>query len=158
MEIFEALIKKRKGCPYKAGIIRLKSYNSSSLLTLFTLSYYIVEQSRLWSHLLIHWQTHTLGSCPKANPISIGWLGHPNPNPTFLHYRSIPCLNTLVGSVRYLIALMMYSMFYNNAWLDSTLLHCLAIPNPNTSLRYTLCYYIAKQFLNTNTLLSYTQS
>ena len=37
-------------------------------------------------------------------------------------------------------------------------IHRWAIPNPNTLLRYTLSYYIAEQFPNTNTLLSYTQS
>ena len=64
------------------------------------------------SYLLIHWRTHTLGLCRKPNPISIRWLGHPNPNSLLLHYLSIPCLNTLVGSVRCLITLLKCRLFY----------------------------------------------
>ena len=110
------------------------------------------------SHLLVHWRTHTLGFCRKPNLISIRWLGHPNPNSLLLHYRCITSLNTLVGSVRYLITLLKYGLFHYIIELYRTFLHCWATPNPNTLLRYTLSYYIAKQFSNTNTLLSYNQS
>ena len=110
------------------------------------------------SHLLIHWRTHKLGFCRNPNPISIRRLGQPNPNYFLLHYRSIPCLNTLVGSVRYLLSLLKYSLFHYIIELQPTFLHCWAIPNPNTLLRYTPPYYIAMQYPNTNTLLSYTQS
>ena len=107
---------------------------------------------------LIHWRTHTLGFCRKPNPISIQWLGHLNPNSIILHYRSILCLNTLVGSVRYLITLLKYRMFHYIVELYSTFLHCWAKPNLDTLLRYTLFFYIARQIPNTNRLLSYTQS
>ena len=112
----------------------------------YTLSYYIAEESRLRSHLLIHWRTHALGFSRKPNHISIRWLGHPNPNSLLLHYRSIPCLNTLVGSVRYLITLLKYRLYHYIVELFPTLLHCWVVPNANTLLRYTLSYYIAKQF------------
>ena len=88
------------------------------------------EENLFGSHLLIHWRTHTLGFCRKPNPISIRWLGHPNPNSFLLHYWSIPCLNTLVGSVRYLI----------------------------TPLKYSLFHYIVEFHPTFFTLLSYTQS
>ena len=113
---------------------------------LFTLSYYIVEQSRLESHVLIHWRTHTYGFCRKPNPISIRWLGHPNPNSLILQYRSIPCLNKLVGSVRYLITLLEYRLFHYLVELYPTFLHYWAIPNPNTLLKFTLSQNIAEQF------------
>ena len=67
-------------------------------------------------------------------------------------------LNTLVGSVRYLITLLKYRMFHYIVELYPKILHCWAIPNHDTLLRYTQSYYIAKQYLNTKTLLSYTQS
>ena len=125
---------------------------------LVTLSYYLAEQNGLVLRVLTHWRTQTFSFGPKPNPISIRWLGHPNPNSLILHYRCIPCLNTLVGSVRYLIILLRYSLFYYIVELYPTFLHCWAIPNPNILLRYNLSYYMAKQFPNTDTLLSYTQS
>ena len=125
---------------------------------LYTLSYYSVEQSRLGFQLLIHWRTHTLGFCWKPNPISIRWLGHPNPNSLISHYRSIPCPNTLVGSVCDLITLLKYSLFHYIVEFYPTCLHCWAIHNPNTLFRYTLSYYIAKHFSTTDTLLTYTKS
>ena len=78
--------------------------------------------------------------------------------PKKLHYRNIPCLNILMGSVRYLITLLKYSLFHYIVELYPTFLQCWAIRNSNTLLRYTLSYYISKQFSKTNTLLSYTQS
>ena len=125
---------------------------------LYTLSYYIVEQNRLGFQLLIHWRTHSLGFCRKPNHISIRWLGHPNPNSLISHSRSIPCLNTLVGSVRDLVTLLKYSLFHYIVEFYPTCLHCWAIHNPNTLLRYTLSYYIAKHISTTDTLLSFTQS
>ena len=114
-----------------------------------------------WSHLPMHWRTYTLDFCRKRNSISIQWLGHPNPNHVLLHHRKITSLRTLVGSVRYLITLLEYSLFYYIVKLYPTFLHCWPMPNRNTLLRlvrYTLSYYIAKHFPNTNTLLSYAQS
>ena len=118
------------------------------------------NKSRLESHVLIHWRTHTFSFCRKPNPISIRWVGHPNPNSLLLHCRSIPCLNTLVGSVRHLITLLKYCLIvkllsftqhfyiaelypilthcwgipYLITWLSNSqiLLHCWAIPNPKT--------------------------
>ena len=126
------------------------------------------------------------GRWKLSKPISIRWLASPNPNSLLFHYRRIPCLNTLVGSGRYLITLLKYRLFHYIVELYPTflhcwaipnpntlsrytlpyyiasnsqiLIHCWAIPNPNTLSRYTLPYYIAKQFPNTNTMLSYTQS
>ena len=76
---------------------------------------------------LLHWRTHTLGFCRKPNPSSIQWLGHPNSNPILLHYRSIPCLNTLLRNVGYLITLLKYSLFI-------------------TLLSYTQHFYIAERY------------
>ena len=75
-----------------------------------------------------------------------------------LFFIALPCPNTLVGRVCSLITLLKYSLFYYVVELYPTFLLCCAIPNPNTLLRYTLSYYMAKQFQKTNTLLSYTQS
>ena len=61
-----------------------------------------------------------------------------------LHYRSIPCLNTLVGIGRYLITLLKYRLFHYIVELYPTFLHYWAIPNPNTLSRYTLSFYMAK--------------
>ena len=138
------------------------------------LSYYIVEQNLFGSHLLIHWRTHTLGFCQKRDPIWIKWLGNPNPNHIWLHYRSITSLNTLLGSVPYPITLLKYSLFFfnllsytqlfHNAELCPSLTHFWGIPypitlqsnsqfqyiwatpNPNTLMRYSLSYYLAVQF------------
>ena len=73
----------------------------------------------------------------------------------------ITYLKTLVGSVRYLITLHKYSVFHYIVELHSAFLNCWPMPNLNTLMRlvrYTLSSYIAKQFPNTKTLLSYTQS
>ena len=59
--------------------------------------------------------------------------------PILTHRWGIPYLITLLSNSQRLIL-------------------CWAIPNPNTLLRYTLAYYIDKQFSKTNTLLSYSQS
>ena len=48
----------------------------------------------------------------KRKRNSIQWLRQPNPNHKLWHYRSIPCPNTLVGSVRCLITLLKYSLSY----------------------------------------------
>ena len=118
------------------------------------------------SHLLIQWRIHTLDFCRKPNPISIRWLGHPNPNSLLMHYRSIPRLNTLVGSVRYPITLLKYRLFHyivelythfyiaelhlilTHCWgipyritllsNSQTLIHCWATHNPNTLVKYSL--------------------
>ena len=47
----------------------------------------------------------------KPSPVSIQWLGHPNPYHTKLHYRSIPCFNTLVDSVRFFITISIITLF-----------------------------------------------
>ena len=94
----------------------------------------------------------------EAQPISIQSLGHPHPNHMFLHYRNITCLNTLVGSVRYLITLLKYNLFYYIAQVNPRFLHSWAKLNPKTLLRYTHSYHLAKQFPKNNTMLSYTQS
>ena len=106
----------------------------------------LLEQSLLGLHLLIHWRTHTLGFCRKPNRISILWLGHPNAKHILFHYWSIASLNTLVGSIRYFIILLKYSLFYYIVELYPVILHCWAIPNSKSLLRYNLSYYIAKHF------------
>ena len=97
--------------------------------------------------------SYTQSLLTKPILISIQLLGHPNPNHTILHYRDIPCFNKLVDSVRY--------------FLQTTLLHCWAIPNYFTLLSYTqpqLNFEKSTTFLycwaipNFITLLSYTQS
>ena len=55
-------------------------------------------------------------------------------------------LSTLVGSVRYLITFLKYTLFYYIVQLYPTISHCWAIANPNTFLRYTPSYYIAEHF------------
>ena len=76
-------------------------------------------------------------------------------------------LNTLVGSVGYLLTLLKYTLFLYNEELYPTFLHCWAIPNPKTILRYTQLYYIAERNRNSlhcravpnpNTFLRHTQS
>ena len=52
--------------------------------------------------------------------------------PKKLHYRSIPCLITLVGSGRYPITLLKYRLFHYIVELYPTFLHCWTIPNPKT--------------------------
>ena len=133
---------------------------------LYTLSIYIVQQNQLGSHLFKHWRTQTLSFRQKPYKNSIPWLRHPNLNHMIIQYRSKPCLNTLVGSLRHLKNLLKFSPFYHIVELYQIFLHCWAIPSPNTFLRYTLSYYIAKQFPlsihswakpNPNTLFRYTQ-
>ena len=110
----------------------------------------------------------------------------PNPTHLLLQYRSITCLYTLVGSIRNLLTLLKYSLFYYIAELypnfktaelcpvltpcsgipylftllgnSQILILCCAMPNPNTLLRYTLSYYFNEQFPKTSTLLSYNHS
>ena len=89
---------------------------------------------------------YTLGCYQQANHLSIHWLGHPNPNHLIKHYRSIFCLNTLLGSVRYLSTLLKYILFYYIAELYLILTHCLDIPNSNTLLRWTRTHYIAELY------------
>ena len=112
------------------------------------------------------WECLQEGGWKLSNPISIRWLGHPNPNSLLLHYRSISCLNTLVGSGLYLITLLKHRLFHYIVELYPTfyiaelwpmlihcwgipylitllsnsqkLIHCWAEPNPNTLLRYSL--------------------
>ena len=76
----------------------------------------------------------------KFNRISTQWLGQPNPYHTILHYRSIPCLNTLLDNVCFF-----YSLLHYIVELYTKFLHCWAIPNPNTMLTYDLFYYTAEQ-------------
>ena len=106
---------------------------------LYTLSWYLVEQNRPKSHLSKHWRTHTLCFCRKPSSNSIQWLGHPIANHILLHCRrTIPCLNTLVGSVRYLFTLLKYSQIFSRlsfaqqvyiAELDPILTYCWGIPH-----------------------------
>ena len=98
---------------------------------LYTLSFYLVEQNRPGSHLLIHWRTHAHGFAQKPNPVSIQWLGQPNRMHILLQYWNIPCPNTLVGSVSYFFILLKYSLFYYNNELYPSFLHCWSIPNLN---------------------------
>ena len=134
---------------------------------LYTLSHYILEQNHLGSHLLKHWRTHTLRFRRKPNHISIQWLRHPNPNHILLQCRSIPCLKTLVGSVRYLITLLKYTLFYYIVELYPILTHCWGIPYLFTLLSNSQFQYLAELYPipahcwglpNIDTLLRYTLS
>ena len=98
-------------------------------------------------------RTHTFGVYQKPNPISIQWLRHPNANHIILHYRSIPCLKTLVGSVRYHLTLLKYSLFFTllrytqqfyNAELHLKLTHFLEIPYLIKLLSTSEFQYIAE--------------
>ena len=62
--------------------------------------------------------------CQKPELISSQELGHPNPYDTLLHCGSLPCLSTLVGSVRYLIILLKYTLHYYSVEFYPTFLHC----------------------------------
>ena len=85
--------------------------------------------------LLKHWRIHTLVYCLKLNFIPIQWVGQPNPYHTLLHCRSTPCLNTLMGTLRYLVTLLRHPCFFKlltfnqhftqyNAELYPILTHC----------------------------------
>ena len=57
-----------------------------------------------------------------------------------LHYyiaENIACLNTFVGSVRYIFTLLRYTLTYYSVELYQELLHCCGILYPNTLLEYT---------------------
>ena len=104
---------------------------------LYTLSQRIAEQKRLGSHIIIHWRYYTVGFCRKLKPISKWGLGHSNPYRTLWHCWKIPCLNTLVGSVRNLIILLRYTLSYYSVEQQPALKHCVGILYPNTLLSYT---------------------
>ena len=64
------------------------------------------------SHIIIPWGSYTiyaLGACWKPKFITSRGPGHPNPYDTFLQGGNTPCLNTRVGSVRYLNTLLSYT-------------------------------------------------
>ena len=57
-----------------------------------------------------------------------------------LHYyiaENIACLNTFVGSVRYLYTLLRYTLPYYSVELYPALIHCCGILYPNTLMDYT---------------------
>ena len=60
--------------------------------------------------------------------------------------------------IPYLITLLCNSQKLKHCWATPNFNTYWAIPNPKTLLRYTLSYYIAKQFSKTNILLSNNQS
>ena len=81
------------------------------------------------------------------------------------HFRKKISLQTLVGSVRYLITLFDYRLFYYSVEPNPTILHCWTMPNVNILLNIllrlvmcTLLFNITKLFPNTSLLLSYAQS
>ena len=64
-----------------------------------------------------------------------------------LHYyiaQNIACLNTLVGSVRYLFTLLRYTLPYYSVELYPALIHCCGLLYPNTLLDYTQYEHIAE--------------
>ena len=149
-------------CPYKSWSL------STSKHTIWLKQESYFENQRTWNHID---EFFCFGSkMPKAKrwlhvsydfsyfkwQINLGLIA--GRWPKNLHYRNIPCLNTLMGSVRYLITLLKYSLFHYIVELYPDFLQCWAKPISNTLLGYILSYYIAKQFSKTNTLLSYTQS
>ena len=57
-----------------------------------------------------------------------------------LHYyiaENIACLNTFVGSVRYLFTLLRYTLPYYSFQLYPALIHCCGVLYPNILLDYT---------------------
>ena len=100
-----------------------------------------MEQKRLGLHLETQQRTHTIDFCRKLILILNQWLEHPTPYYTILKYRSTPCLNTLMGSVRYPFTLLKYSVHCWIVELHPTFLHFGALPNPNTFF-WILCYLI----------------
>ena len=57
-----------------------------------------------------------------------------------LHYyiaENMACLNTFVGSVRYLFTLLRYTLPYYSVELHPALIHCCGILYPNTLMDYT---------------------
>ena len=104
---------------------------------LYTLSQRIDEQIQLASHIITHSQSYAPAFCPKLKLISSWALEHPNPYHTFLHCGKIPCLDTFVGSVRYLITLLKYTLPYYSVELYSAFIHCCGILCLNTLLEYT---------------------
>ena len=95
-----------------------------------------------------------MDSCTQFLPkkpffTSVYWLWHPNSYHTKLYYRSVPCLNTLVDSVRFFIkacciTLLGFTQHFHIAELYPILSHCWGIPNNKTLLSYTLSYYIVE--------------
>ena len=104
--------------------------------------------SSLGSHIIPHWRfctPYSLGFYGNPKLISSQKFGHPNSYHTLIQCGSLPCGNTLVGSVRYPITLqkytvpyhlLSYTQHYYIAEVCSTSNHCWAITNANTLLRY----------------------
>ena len=104
---------------------------------LYTFSQRIGEQNQLGLHIIIHWRTYALGFCRKQKLISSQGLEQPHPYHTILHFGKIHCLNTFVGSVRYLNTLLRYTLPYYYVELYPALIHCCGILYLNTLLEYT---------------------
>ena len=109
----------------------------------------------LGSHFLTHWRTHTHSSCQKLNPVPFFWLEYPNPYHTFLYYRSIHCLNTLLVNARLIFicwktacffTLLSHTQHLYIAELCSILTYCWGIPYPFTLLSNSEFWNIAELY------------
>ena len=107
---------------------------------------------------------------PKnSNLTSIQWFGHPNSYYTILHYRSIPCLKTLVHRVHYsftacFFTLLSYTQYFYIAELYSIRTQCWGMLSLNNLLSNSQFQYVAElwpilshcwSIHNIATLLSY---
>ena len=112
----------------ETGVLVWKSKNMKSYRSIFFCFGSKMLKAKWWIHVsydfYFEWQ------------IMLGL--HAGTWPKILHYRNLPCLNTLMGSVRYLITLLKYSLFHHIVELYPTFLQCWAILNSNTLLRYSL--------------------
>ena len=138
-----------------------KSWNDR----LYTLYFYIVEQSRLESHPLIRWRTHKLTNCQQ--PTYLNFMTRTSTSkPSIItlpkytvsvQWRvvyailifcwSTSCFFTLLRFTQhfyiakpYPIPTHCWGILYLITLLSNPqiLIHCWAIPNPNTLLRYSL--------------------
>ena len=143
-----------KNCRFKAyfdalvyDLLSFKAispFSNVCTVWLYTLSQCIGEQNQLGSHIIIHRRSYALGFCRKFKLISCKGIEHPNPYHIFLHWRKIPCLNTVVGSVRYLITLLKYTQPYYSIELYPALIHCCGILYLKTLLEHTQYQHIAE--------------
>ena len=78
---------------------------------LYTFSYYTVENHWLGSHLLIHWRTHTFGFAENST-LSQLYDSDAQIQTVFYYITEVYRLITLAGSLRYLVTLLKYNLFY----------------------------------------------
>ena len=114
-------------------------------------------------------ESYTQNFSKNSNLTSIQWFGDTNPYYTILHYRSIPCLKTLVHRVHYsftacFFTLLSYTQYFYIAELYSIRTQCWGMLSLNNLLSNSQFQYVAElwpilshcwSIHNIATLLSY---